>query len=60
MLTRFGVSAGAGIEVGLTPTVSAKLDYRFLDFSGSGVFFPLAGQHYDSDLMLHTLQLGLN
>ena len=60
MLTRFGVTAGAGVEVGLTPKVSAKLEYRFLDFPSSGVFFPLAAQHYDSDLMLHTLELGLN
>ena len=59
-LTRLGVTAGAGVEVGLTPKLSAKLEYRFFDFPSGGVFFPQAAQHYDSDLMLNTLQLGLN
>jgi len=48
------------LEVGLTPKLSAKLEYRFYDFPSSGVLFPLAEQHYDSDLMLNTLEVGLN
>jgi high affinity Mn2+ porin len=60
LLTRWGVTAGAGVEVGLTPKLSAKLEYRFYDFPNSGVFFVPAGQHYDSDLILDTLELGLN
>jgi high affinity Mn2+ porin len=60
LLTRLGATVGAGIEVGLTPKLSAKLEYRFLDFPNNGVLFPLAAQHYDSDLMLHTMQLSLN
>jgi high affinity Mn2+ porin len=40
--------------------LSANLDYRFFDFPISGVFFAPAAQHYDSDLMLSTLELGLN
>jgi high affinity Mn2+ porin len=60
LLTRFGVTVGAGIEVGLTPKLSAKLEYQFLDFPSGGVFFPIAGQHYDSDLILHNVELGLN
>ncbi|MGC2414839.1 MAG: outer membrane beta-barrel protein, partial [Stellaceae bacterium] len=60
LLTRLGATIGAGVEVGLTPRLSTKLEYRFFDFPSSGVLFPLAEQHYDSDLMLHTVQLGLN
>jgi high affinity Mn2+ porin len=60
LLTRWGVTIGAGVEVGLTPKLSAKLEYRFFDFPSSGVFFAPAAQHYDSDLMLNTLELGLN
>jgi high affinity Mn2+ porin len=40
--------------------LSAKLEYRFYDFPNSGVFFAPAGQHYGSDLLLDTLELGLN
>ena len=60
LLTRLGVTIGAGVEVGLTPKLSAKLEYRFFDFPDSGVFFTPPSQHYDSDLMLNTLELGLN
>jgi high affinity Mn2+ porin len=60
LLTRLGVTIGAGVAVGLTPKLSAKLEYRFFDFPNSGVFFTPPGQHYDSDLMLNTLELGLN
>jgi high affinity Mn2+ porin len=40
--------------------MSAKLEYRFYDFPSSGVFFAPASQHYNSDLILDTLELGLN
>jgi high affinity Mn2+ porin len=59
-LTRWGATIGAGVEVGLTPKLSTKLEYRLYDFPSSGVFFAPAAQHYDSDLMLSTLELGLN
>ena len=60
LLTRLGVTIGAGVEVGLTPRLSTKLEYRLFDFPSSGVFFAPAAEHYDSDLMLSTLELGLN
>jgi high affinity Mn2+ porin len=59
-LTRWGLTIGAGVEVGLTPKLSAKLEYRLYDFPSSGVFFTPAAQRYDSDLMLSTLELGLS
>ena len=39
---------------------SQKLEHRFYDFPGSGVLFLTVAQHYDSDLMLHNVLLGLN
>jgi high affinity Mn2+ porin len=37
LLTRWGITVGAGVEVGLTPRLSAKLEYRFYDFPSGGV-----------------------
>jgi hypothetical protein len=31
-----------------------------MDFARAGVYFPIAGEHYNSDLTLQTVQLGLN
>jgi high affinity Mn2+ porin len=57
---RPGWTAGGGVEVRLTPDWSAKLEYSFMDFAGGGVTFPIAGERYDSNLTLQTVQLGLN
>jgi high affinity Mn2+ porin len=57
---RPGWTAGGGVEVRLTPDWSAKLEYSFMDFAHAGVTFPAAGERYDSNLTLQTVQLGLN
>lgn len=57
---RSGWTAGAGVEVRLTPEWSAKLEYDYYDFARGGVFLPAAGSHYDADLALQTVQFGLN
>jgi high affinity Mn2+ porin len=57
---RSGWTVGGGVEVRLTPEWSAKLEYSFLDFARAGVYFPVAGERYDSNLTLQTIQLGLN
>jgi len=44
----------------LTPNWSAKLEYSFMDFARAGIYFPIAGEHYNSTLTLQTVQLGLN
>lgn len=59
-LWRPGWTAGAGVEVRLTPEWSAKLEYDYSDFARAGVTFPIAGARYQSDLSLQTVQLGLN
>lgn len=57
---RPGWTAGAGVEVRLTPDWSAKLEYTFSDFARSNTFLPVAGEIYSSDLKLQTVSLGLN
>jgi len=60
LLWRFGWAAGAGIEVPVASKWTARAEYLFTDFGNAGLTFPLAGQHYGSDLALHELRLGLN
>ncbi|MGP0060642.1 MAG: carbohydrate porin [Beijerinckiaceae bacterium] len=57
---RTGWTAGLGTEVRLTPNWSAKLEYSYYDFARTGIILPSTGQHYNSDLSLQMLQLGLN
>ena len=59
-LTRFGWTLGLGAEIGLSPNWSAKFEYKFLDFGSRSVVFPLAAQQYDSNLLVQSLQAGLN
>ena len=44
----------------MTPNWSANLEYAFSDFARAGVYFPIAGEHNNSNLTLQTVQLGLN
>ena len=60
LLWRFGWAAGAGVEVGISPNWSAKLEYLITDFDRSGVTFPAAAQRFDSDLLTQSVRLGLN
>lgn len=57
---RQGWTAGLGTEVRLTPNWSAKLEYSYYDFAHADIFLPVANQHYNSNLFLQTVQLGLN
>jgi hypothetical protein len=41
-----------GVEVRLASNWSARLEYAFSDFARVGIYFPLAGEHYDSNLKL--------
>jgi high affinity Mn2+ porin len=59
-LWRRGWTAGAGIEVRLTPSWSANLEYAFSDFARATAYFPIAGERYNSNLGLQAIRLGLN
>ncbi len=60
LLWRLGWAAGAGVEVPLAPAWSARVEYLASGFGKDAVDFPAAGQRVQSDLMLHSLRLGLN
>jgi len=57
---RPGWTVGGGVEVRLTPDWSAYLEYAYSDFARAGVSFPATGEHYNSNLTLQTVQLGVN
>ncbi len=60
MVPRLGGAVGAGIEVALTPSWSARLEYLYTDYGLRSVTFADAAQRFDSDLAVQTLRLGLD
>ena len=59
-LSRFGWSAGAGLEVPVAPHWTAGLEYLFTDYPFSNVTFPAAAQRFSSDLSLQEVRANLN
>jgi len=57
---RLGWTAGAGVELPIAPSWSAKAEYLFTDFNNWSVAFPAGAQRFDADLALHEVLLGLN
>ena len=60
MVPRIGGAVGAGIELALTPSWMARLEYLYTDYGLRGVTFADAAQRFDSDLAVQTLRLGLD
>ncbi len=60
MVLRVGGAVGAGIELALTPSWVARLEYLYTDYRLRGVTFADAAQRFDSDLAVQTLRLGLD
>jgi high affinity Mn2+ porin len=60
LLWRLGWAAGAGFEIPLSPSWSAKAEYLYTGFGSSTVTFPAGGQQYTSSLALQSIRLGLN
>ena len=60
MVPRVGGAVGAGVEVALTPSWTARLEYLFTDYGTRSVSFPAGAQRFDSDLTLQTLRVGLD
>jgi opacity protein-like surface antigen len=73
--TRFGWTAGAGVERALTPAWSMKLEYDYMDFgtekvatpasylqalSGVNAYFPLPAGTADARQGVHAVKLGVN
>jgi high affinity Mn2+ porin len=59
LLWRLGWTAGAGIEIPLSESWTAKAEYRYTGFGRSTVTFP-DGKRYDSNLALQSVLVGLN
>jgi high affinity Mn2+ porin len=57
---RLGWTAGAGIEAPVAPGWTMKAEYLYSQLGTTGVFFPLGGQEFKSDLSMHQFRIGLN
>jgi high affinity Mn2+ porin len=60
MVPRLGGAVGAGVEVVLAPSWTARLEYLFTDYGTRSVSYPAGAQSFNSDLALQTLRVGLD
>jgi high affinity Mn2+ porin len=59
-LWRFGWAAGAGFEVPVAPSWTARFEYLFTDYGVSSVTFPAAAQRFDANFSLQEFRVGVN
>lgn len=57
---RLGWTAGAGIEVPIATSWTARIEYMLAEFGRHSVSFPVGGQKFDADYTSHTVRAGLN
>jgi len=57
---RLGWTAGAGIEVPIATSWTARIEYMLAEFGGHGVSFPVGAQKFDADYTSHAVRAGLN
>jgi high affinity Mn2+ porin len=60
LVPRVGGVVGAGVEVALPSNWSARLEYLYADYGSRSVYFPGAGQRFDSSLTVQSVRLGLD
>jgi high affinity Mn2+ porin len=60
LVPRIGAAAGAGVELPLTPSWTARLEYLYTGYGSRSVYFPAGAQRFDSSLAIHRLSLGLD
>jgi high affinity Mn2+ porin len=60
VVPRIGGALGAGIELALAPNWIARVEYLYTGYGSRSVNFPAAAQHFDSNLSVQSLRLGLN
>jgi outer membrane immunogenic protein len=58
--TRTGWTAGGGVEVGVTPDLSVKAEYRYIDYGTFSVAFPLQNRTWYIDTRSQEVLLGIN
>jgi high affinity Mn2+ porin len=59
-LWRFGWAAGAGVEVPVAPSWSARLEYLYTGFGNRSRDFNASGDAFNSNQSLQEVRLGLN
>ncbi len=57
---RLGWIAGAGIEMPVADSWTARIEYMLAEFGRHSVTFPAGGQRFDADYASHTVRAGLN
>jgi high affinity Mn2+ porin len=57
---RVGWAAGAGVEIPITGSWTAKAEYLWTGFGSHSVGFAAGAQSFDSDLAMQSLRVGLN
>ena len=60
MVPRVGGAVGGGVELALTPSWMARLEYLYTDYASHAVDFPAGAQRFTSDLAVQTVRVGLD
>jgi high affinity Mn2+ porin len=60
LVPRLGGAAGVGVELGLTPSWAARLEYLFTDYGSRSVTFPGGAQQFTSSLAVQSVRVGLD
>ena len=60
MVPRLGGAAGVGVELGLTPSWAARLEYFYTDYGSRSVTFPGGAQQFTSSLAVQSVRVGLD
>ncbi len=60
LVPRVGGVAGVGVEVGLTPSWAARLEYLYTDYASRSVSFPAGAERFTSGLALQSVRVGLD
>jgi outer membrane immunogenic protein len=60
--TNWGWTVGAGLEYGLAPNWSMKIEYNYLDFGTKRITFTSGGASFDRDVdqRIHVVKYGIN
>jgi high affinity Mn2+ porin len=60
MVPRVGSAVGGGVELALSSSWVARLEYLYTDYGSRSVTFPAAAQRFDSDLAVQSIRAGLD
>jgi high affinity Mn2+ porin len=60
LMWRLGWTLGAGVELPIAPSWTAKVEYQYASLSNSSIAFPAGAQVFNSNLALHSVRIGFN